>query len=191
MNNNFSKYIYKVIIVIIITTLIELIVFNFDYFAMKINSESMKSITLTTEDFQPLNWTKQGEFLVSGLDSALVIEHLDMKIKNIKIIVDTEQNIPYTDVFYTDKEHPNIVEDTHIRSVDSYIDNYIVVNINKCVDSLRIDLGDSEGLSIKGITVVVNQCDLDFSFARLLAMNLIYWFAILLFALQRPPKYNI
>lgn len=191
MNTNLSKYIYKVIIVIIITTLIELIVFNFDYFAMKINSESMKSITLNTEDFQPLNWTKQGEFLVSGLDSALVIEHLDMKIKNIKIIVDTEQNIPYTDVFYTDKEHPNIVEDTHIRSIDSYIDHYIVVDINKNVDSLRIDLGDSEGLMIKAIKVIVNLCDLDFSLARLIAMNLIYWFAILLFALQKPPKYNI
>lgn len=185
------KYIWRILIVALVSALIESFVFNIDYFIVKAKSDSRVNIVLKTEDFTVYNWDADNGKMVSMYDPILAVEDFNGYIDTIKIQLLVDGYLPYVDVYYSNEENPVMGEDTQFRLAELCEDGSYYVRVDKYVEELRIDLGDEAGLILDDISVLINENVFSFSLARFVTMNLIYWFAVLLFAAQRLPKYNI
>lgn len=183
------KKIYMFIIVLIFSILLEVFYFNFNVFYFKLSK--LKTTTYNIENSQLYNWSKNGNGIISNEDPNIIIENIDCKLNNIAIIVETDQMIPYVEVFYTieNKDEPLIPE--HKITDNGKFDKIKIINIGKKVNSIRIDLGDEAGLELNDFKIITNYSAFKINIWRIVFINIIFWGLKSLFALQRPPKYNI
>ncbi|MBO5192988.1 MAG: hypothetical protein J6C22_18675 [Bacteroides sp.] len=182
----------RIMVVAVIAALIEVFVINMPFFIKSVDSSVKRNIMISTDDFTYYNWIQVNGEYVSEFDPIIVYENINTYVESVKIYVDYEGSIPYTDIFYINEDYPIPCEQTCLHNESELTcPAEINVDLGVEVNGLRIDLGDEAGLKLNSINVIVNENTLTFSWARFIAINMIYWIASFLFAAQRPPKYNI
>ncbi len=192
MKKNFKKSILVFLCVVILSTLIEIIIFNFSY----LNDKFIKKVKTTycqEDNISYVNWQESTDTQkVSLVDSMIILNNLNTKISKVKIDVNLNENVkvPYTDIFYTTQEIGQFNGDLVIHDKNKY-DKSIEININKDVKDLRIDLGDQAGLILNDIKIIINPLDFHISISRIVTMIIIYYLSIFLFSLQRNPNYQL
>lgn len=181
----------RILIVAVAAALIEVFVINLSFFIKSADKSVERNIEVD-KNYLYCNWEEVEGVHVSGIDPNILCENINEYAETVTLYIDYGGNISYIDIYYTNEEHPVICEETWIR-YDSKLTRpaKVKVNIGAEMGGLRIDLGDDAGVILYDIDVVLNENKFDFSWARFIAMNMIYWLACLLFAMQRPPKYNI
>lgn len=183
------KKMYTAMVVLIFSILLEVFYFNYGVLYSKVMN--LKSVTYNMEDTQLYNWDKNTKGIVSKIDPNIVIKDIDSDLKNIAIVVETEQTIPYVEFFYTiDNKNEPLIPEHKITDKEAF--NQIkIINIGKKVNSIRIDLGDEAGLQLKDFKIITNYYEFKINIWRIIFINIVVWGLKLLFALQKPPKYNI
>lgn len=177
-------------IVLVISILFDLFVCNAAYFSFLCNADYEKNIVYEMDEFSTLGWESKDEGLISTFDPILYLMNLNKNIRNVRIEVETKQEIPYVEIFYSNNEKPEINTDLYIKEETPFLQS-IEIEINEYVKDIRFDLSDMEGLYLENVRVVFNYNILEISMARIVAINLIYWAYVFLFHLQETPKYNI
>ncbi|OSA93998.1 hypothetical protein [Clostridium botulinum] len=177
------------IIVLIFSIFLEVFCFNFNVFYSKL--AKLQTTTYNMKDSELYNWSKTQDGIISNNDPNIVIQDIDYELRNIAIIPETNQTIPYVEVFYTleNKDEPLIPE--HKITDNDKFNKIKIINIGKKVNSIRIDLGDDAGLELKDFKIITNYYVFKINIWRIIFINIIFWGLKLLFALQKPPKYNI
>ena len=93
----FMKYkkMCTVIAILMFSILLEVFYFNYGVIYSKIMN--LKPVTYNIEDTQIYNWNNntKGKGIVSDLDPNIIVQDIDSYLKNIAIIVETDQTIPY------------------------------------------------------------------------------------------------
>lgn len=183
----------KMLLVIIIPLLLEICVFNFTYMINKLDKTLDKDIMYSIEDLDKTNWKIKNDIFISKIDPILELDKIDLEIKNMDIILLGKGNLPYIDIFYTKIQNESFSGDNLDRittNISGNFNNKINIKLNKFVSKLRVDLADEQGLELKEITIIINPSKIKISYARLIAMWLIYLTAKFLFSLQKNPKYD-
>lgn len=180
---------FRLLAVVAISLFIE-VGMHWKEYIFLMNSDYQKNVVYEQSEIEYLGWREEGHCLVSEFDSIFYIEELDMNLHNIRIEIQSDQTIPYTEVFYTNEEYPVITGELRILEQQAFKD-FIVIDVDSYVKDIRIDLSDLEGIRIENIRLIFNYVKPDFSFVRVIAINLIYWAYVFLFRLQRPPKYDL
>ena len=171
---------------LILGLILEFAVFNFSYFNMKSNFE--ENITINQEDIQFFNWNVENETYITGLDPMIVLENIDKKVKNIRFDLKLSQEFISSTIFHTTNENEIFgIENMDIIDIQNG-ENF--VEFDKFIHSLRLDLGEYEGLELKGINIIINYNRLNISISRIIAVILIFLSGKMLFSLQDNPDYG-
>lgn len=177
------------IVVIIFSILLEVFCFNYGAIYSKIGN--LQSVTYNMDDTQLYNWERNDTGIVSNLDPNIIVQDIDSYIKNIAIIVETDQTIPYVEFFYTiENKNEELIPEHKIIDTEAF-NKIKVINVDKKVNSIRIDLGDEAGLELKDFKLITNYFVFKINIWRIIFINIVFWGLKLLFALQKPPKYNV
>lgn len=180
----------RIIMVLIIVCCIEVFGINFFNTLSLVDISIEKNIEYTLQDVQTVNWDQENEYLISQYDPNLIIGDIDTFIKKIKLDINSNQEIPYIQVFYTNNENENFNGELLVEYSQPVVGE-VEMTINQYVKDLRIDLGDEEGMILDDIKVIINPTSFNFSISRVIAMILIYFLFVGLFYLQKNPDYNI
>jgi len=183
------KYIIRFMSVLIISLLIEIFIFNFSFIFNKVINK-VDTTVYSKDILKLINWNEKDGKLISSFDPMIVFEGLNQNIKNIKIDIVSDYTIPYVEIFYTNENNPVLNGDLKVYS-DVEFNDKTKIDLSEFVKDIRIDLGDAEGVVLEDIIITFNDFDLNLSISRILAINLIYWIGVILFAMQRPPKYDM
>lgn len=180
----------KIIILVVLTLIIEAGIFNFSYIVSKFDKKNEYNVSYNLQDMTSLNWSmnKNGN-LVSDIDANLIIEDINLYVKNIAIRYTINKDIDELDFFYTDKGNQYFSGDN--LKVFSNPDKLVLFTLNKEIKDIRIDLGDEKGIVLSEINVIINPVQLNISISRIIAILLIYCTFSGLFALQRSPKFDV
>lgn len=185
-----SKYLKNFFAVIFIALIIEIFVINFSNILAFLNTDLVKNKEYVVRDLKTFNWEYSGEKLVSDLDPMLIIDNIDTYIKEINISLESNKQISYTNIFYTNSDVKNFNGDAVIN-YNQPLENDTNIEIYKNVKSLRIDLGDEANLEINNLIIKINPVKINFNISRVIAMILIYYSAIVLSYIQKNPKYEV
>lgn len=193
MEFNIKHLIKRIIIILVGSILLEIIVFNHNFLLNKLfyNMENI-NIEYSGEQLGTINWERREDgTLVSQLDPMIIINNINMDVKNITIKINTNKDIQYVDLFYKGKDNKNKDNGEIYKRYEGSVYKMKTLKINHYIENIRIDLGDEPGIILKSIVVIFNDFSMNFSIARIIAINMIYWGAVLLFMAQTPPKYKI
>ncbi len=184
------KLFIQFFIIIIIAFILELGIFNFKYFVSKFDTSKQYNLEYTLKDMAKVNWDIEADGkLISGSDANLVIENIDTYINTLCIEYIVNKKLSDVSIFYTNDKEIYFNGD-NIRTISSP-DNYLDISLKKQIKDLRIDLSDEKGILLNDINVIINPVSLRISFSRIIAIVLIYYSFISLFALQRSPTFDI
>lgn len=190
---NLNKFKYKeYVIVLTLIFSIELIFFNFNNLANLSNSSINKNVVYNSESIEFLNWNKENKFYVSNNDPIMVINNINMEVTDIIVSIKGEGIVPYVDIFSIKASNINLSEDDLIRIpilIEGRFSRNIRVNVDEYIGDLRIDLAEESGVELEDISVIINPSIIFISYARIIAMILIYITSKFLFSLQKNPKY--
>lgn len=185
------KKVLRVFLVLLISVLIELIVFNGSVLLSFVGIESKKPVSFTLTDAQASNWLQEGETFVSEFDPQLVFTGFKMDIKDLAITAQMDRHIPYMELFYAIDDGGLNLDDIRLETGD--LAQGVTITLNRRnITAVRLDLGDDPGLVLSNLTLTATPAYiLSISPSRIIALNLIYWLTTGLFALQGPPKYTV
>lgn len=184
------KEIKRFLVIILIALIIEIGVINFSNICMLLDDNLIKNKEIMLSNIETINWEKTSEnTIVSKLDPMLIIRNINMYVKNIRIIGETTQDIPYIDIFYTNNNIKNFNGNNVIRE-NEIIKDDIIVEIKKDVNDLRIDLGDAKGTEMNNLKIILNPARLNFNIYRVIAIISIYYLGLFLSYIQKNPNYK-
>lgn len=189
IQNSKKKLIFKSIVIILISMIIEVGFFNFNYIKEIIKDTPDSNIKYDLKNVKLENWDKSGETITSKADPMIIITDVNKDIKTIKIQCKTNKPIPYIDFFYTNTERAEFNGDMLLR-IDNVKGNINVYDINQSAKDIRLDLGDNAGLVLTDFALTINPVDFNISISRVTAIVLIYLISSGLFSLQRSPNYE-
>ena len=180
-----KKFLIRLGITVALAVFLEIWVFNFEYWMEKVDTSTRKNIVYNVNQMEKVNWTKTSQGWVSEGDQHLIIKDLNTRINIIQINMQVEQKPDYILLFYTGDEVGKFNNDASILCGSE------TVKVNKNIKDLRLDISNRKGILLKDITLIINPMSFNFSFARVIAIILIYIFGYGLFALQRRPDYGV
>jgi len=173
---------------LVVGVLLELFVFNYSFFQKFPKMGAQKDISITTEEMDFINWVQVGDVYISELDPIIAIFEVDQRIENFELVLDiSEETIPLS-VFYTTEEGEVFTAEKMITGSASNGKNTIEMGVY--VHDLRIDLGELDNLTLRGISVILPRNELKFSTAHVVLVVVIMVMEKLLFSFQRGPDYE-
>lgn len=185
-----KKQICRFFLVLLVGISIELIIFRGPQIIRLLSPKSAANQELHLSDFETANWEHlEDGRLCSGEDPILVVAGVDAHIDKIEIDVIASRELPYIDIFYINKDHPQYGE--LYQRCGEMEGNHAEASIDDHVQDLRLDLGDDAGLTLYDLTVRINPVEIDISIARIAAIIFIYWSGAFLFSLQKAPDYGL
>lgn len=193
MEINVKSLIKRIVLVLFISILLELFIFNYTFFLNRFSyNVDNENVVYSKNQIETINWKKNANGTwESQLDPIIIINDINMDVRNITIKVDANKEIPYIDIFYKEKFIQKEDNNEVYKRYEGPFNSVETIRINDYIESIRIDLGDDQGLNINDIVFIFNDFSIKFSIARIIAINMIYWGALILFMAQTPPKYNI
>ena len=187
--HSIKNRIFKIFSVIAIAVLLEFLVFNFSNVFMLLDPNLEKNVSYTLDNMDTINWEKNDETLVSGLDPMLILSGINQEVRSVEISVDADQSIKSSTIFYINNQVKYFSEQGMVIAKGEQ--GKVSAPINKYVKDLRIDLVENAGLVLYKITVIINPAKIQISFYRIITIILIYFATIGLFKLQKSPDYQI
>ncbi len=182
------KKLLKIICSIAIVFLIEVLCFNFSVILAKL--KGIETLTLQSDDLEYLNWdTIEDGTKISLSDPMIYKENLSLDISNMVLILDVQPQPAFYTIFYTTEEGEDFSAEKMI--VVESGQGEVEIPISGAVKKLRIDPGEEAGLVMRDITLKINDISWNISFARIIAMLLVFWGTAWLMRLQSPPDYGI
>jgi hypothetical protein len=111
-------------------------------------------------------------------------------VESVKINANMNQTVSTVTIFYTNENNKGFNGNAMISQTGTAkgINTFV---IRKNVKDLRLDLGEGAGTILNNVTVTVNPSKLNFSWARVISVLLVYLIGVLLFKAQKMPDYNI
>ncbi|WP_313560209.1 hypothetical protein [Ruminiclostridium cellobioparum] len=180
------KLISKIIIVLFVGIILELGIFNFDFFKEYVDKSTTKNIYYTLDQMEVKNWTKINNGLISEEDPMLFIKGVNTKVKKVKLEVETDKPAEFILLFYTTESDPIFTDSASILyNTDS------LLKVDKFIKDLRIDIGDKAGIRLKQIKITINPLNFNFSISRIIAVLIIYLLGRFLLTIQQSPDYDI
>ncbi len=179
------KQIIRFLIVSVISLMLEIFYFNFDAIYDQVNQSIQHDISYQLADMELQNY---GKDLTSDADPMLCLYGVNMYVKDILVHVETNGATTGT-LFYTTQagerfSTENMIVIDNLAGTEPYA-------LNKFIYSLRVDPGEDAGISLYSAEIILNPAKaLDFSFARILAVFVVYYGFTALFSFQKMPKYN-
>ena len=167
---------------------LELFVFNFRFFRQFLVTGVQEDVPFSAEEMEFLNWTQTQDGHVSGMDPIIAIFSVDRYVQSVRLTLDMSEDTVPMNIFYTTEEGEVFTGEKMIAASAANGENTVEVGVY--VRDLRIDLGETEGLLLRGIDLVLIGNELDFSVARAVAVLVIVAMERLLFSLQRSPGYE-
>lgn len=183
----------KMLIVIIFSLILEIFFFNMTNIINSFDRTLAKNISYGIDQFEKINWKNENDILISKFDPILEINKIDFHVRNIEVKLEGNGNLPYIDTFFVSSREAMFSEDNIERfntNISGSFKSTVKIDVNKFVSKLRLDLSDKQGLELSDITIIINPSKVEISYARLIAMWLIYLTSKLLFSLQKNPKYD-
>ena len=169
-------------------SILQLFFLNLDYWAYKLDQNSIYNVEFTLTDMEVANWDRDGQRLTSRVDPIIVLPNVQCQIDRLRIQFRTEPEIPYLELFYINEVYPNYGE---IIIHESLSGNDIIVEIGDYVQDLRIDLGDDAGITLYDLVITINPIKIQFFPATLVAIVVLYFCSKFLFYLQKSPNYDL
>ncbi|MGX8127564.1 hypothetical protein ACWTV9_14940 [Clostridioides difficile] len=180
----------KICFVFCISILVEIFIINFYNINLILNKNIEKNVSISKNQMEFINWKKLDDFFISEADPQIVISNIGTYIKYLDLDVSTENKISEVHLYYTENKNEYFNGEKMI-SVDSISNGRNRIKLDKSVDSIRVDLGESPGTKVKSIYVLVNKPGMNFSISRIVAMMIIYLGFVGLALLQKNPDYKI
>ena len=182
----------KFIIAVMFATLIELIFFDLSGIISMVSNykESIRNKVASIAEAQLINWDTNGGTYISQADPMIVFERINGRINNVRINVETNQDIDGVTVFYTKNNSGVAGELKEIKSI-KLVNNEANVKLDDDVYSIRVDLGEQAGTKINNFHITLNPLNIGFSISRVVAMLIIYFLTGALFRLHKSPDYGI
>lgn len=184
-----KKKIFEFVVLLLVWIVLEFGVFNFDTTKARFIYTDQVHIDFGQEEMTKINWTENGEILVSEQDPQLIFEDLNQYIGQIEISYESSAAINDIAVFYTTDEEPVFSDRLFVQSLEVG-QNGATLNINSYVKDLRVDLGDTAGVSFKNIHFAIMPLPFQISIARLVAILFIFYMSKILFAIQAPLDFG-
>lgn len=180
------KFRYKVTAAAVIACMIELLAFHSGELAFALNRQTAKNLEISSTDMEYLNWKKENGIWVSETDPQIFISPRTY-VETLEVSLELNREIPFIVIYYkTDlSQEFNDAQMVFTEQVEK--NNRFT--IQKPVAEIRIDLGDDAGVGIQDIRITLNPLSFQFSFARVIAMILIYVAATGLFQISKSPNY--
>ena len=175
----------RLIFVIFFACIIELGVINFTNIIGLLSNEN-NNIVYDMSSIETNNYDVDDEGIVSKFDPMIIIKDINSNVKKFKIELNSNEEIPYIDIFYTNNDLPVFNEQLIVHYTNP-VHNIAYIKLNKYVKDLRVDLGDNAGVRINNIKIIINPYKVDFSISRVIAMIMIYYTANTLLKLQKNP----
>lgn len=193
MELNIKVLIKRIVLVLLISILLELIIFNYTFFLNSFfYNVGSENVIYSKNQMETINWKKnENGTWISEIDPMIIINDINMDVKNITIKVASNKEIPYIDIFYKGESIQKEDNNEIYKRYEGPFNSARTIKINDYIENIRIDLGDEQGLNVDDVVFIFNDFSIKFSVARIIAMNMIYWGALILFMAQTPPKYNI
>ena len=184
------KYFLKTLLVLAIACVLEFVVFNFSAFQSAFFSNNDNKVVLSQKDFTTVNWSEENGVLVSGVDPQLISKQLNTDVETVYIKGTTNVNVSIS-LFYKVDGQTDFTADQMVSMGETALKPGATLRIGKKIDSMRIDLGENAGLTLSDLEVCLNYVPYNFSIARIIAVLIIYWGSVGLFALQKSKGYEI
>lgn len=179
------------ILVCVVAVVLEVLVFNFNYFYMTYLVKTDTNVTYTIEDATLMNWEPVGENYISKADPIMVFPDIHANVHSVQISGNTVPLVTNLAVFYENSETKPLGTGKVVLKNGAPVNGSWSVYVNARAEQLRIDLGDSQGTVLSDFKLIVNPAKFQFSISRFVAMILIYLVAAGLFALQKRPNYDV
>ena len=173
---------------LLVGVLLEVLYFNFTTIAIRMNPD-IKTRTYSLSQMGPVNWTKTGNTLVSGLDPMLIISGVDCYVETLTVQFNTDTSVESVTIYYTDDKNVLKTSTKLLKSGTIYGPCRFNADVN--VKDIRVDLGENSGTVLHDATVIVNDNSFHFSISRVVAVVLIYYAATFLFSIQKMPDYHL
>ena len=181
------KFSLKILLSVCAAVLLELAVFNFDVWQMRLSAEPQKNIVFSLGELTPVNWRTEGDTYVSESDPQLFIPTDPMYLYSVSVQYETEPQVTSCTFYYSNPDGTvSLLNNTDILGEQT------IFRLNKTIGPiLRIDLGEEPGIKLSDMRVVVNPTpQLHISISRIVAVVLIYTCGSLLFRIQKMPDYT-
>lgn len=180
------KQIVRFLIVSVVAMMLEIFYFNFGAIYDQVDQSIQHDISYQLTDMELQNYS---EDLVSYADPMLYLYGVNTYVDDILIHIETSGATTGT-LFYTTQtgqqfSAENMIVINDLTGTDPY-------TINKYICALRVDPGEDAGVILYDSVIVLNPSEtFNISFARILAVFVIYYGFTLLFSFQKMPTYNV
>ena len=182
------KFSTKIVAVTLAAVLLEVLYFNFQPLAMSISKNIEKNLIYSMDDLSFVNWEKNSDGSYTSLeDPQVLIPTPQMKIELVEVNFRTEPSVVHSELFYTDANGTLQV----CQNLSNQEDSFRCKIGETAQGTIRLDIGETSGVTLSELIVVVNPVQFDISVSRIVAVLLIYVFGSLLFRIQKMPDYHI
>lgn len=137
-----------------------------------------------------INWLREGSVFITQADPMLILNSVNKKIDNISISYQTDQPVNQIIVFYTLTDGEIFSTENMVLKENPNLEKQ-VININKNVCGIRIDIGEEAGRKFTDLQITLNEPEFDIRMSRIVTILAIYYTATFLLSLQRPRVYDI
>ena len=184
-----TKIIKQCVVVLLISVALEFLYFNFSATLSLLRGDTAGPV-YEISDMEILNWDKDGEAYVTGIDPMFIMENVDTCVEDIDIHVSAPQSFQNVQLFYTESEDEVFTGEKSIILQENSL-NVIHAALNRNICDLRIDLSEEQGLLLNDIRVEINPVDtIHFSWAHIVAVLIAYLLLAGLNQFQKGPDYS-
>lgn len=180
-------WISRFLMVFIISILMEMIVFNHNFVIRSLQNKNINQLvaneTITFHEFE-----KDGDVLRTKEDSQIVLNSIPKLANEVLVKFNSSEQIEFLVLYYILGQEQEYTDNKSIAITDVSQYNYFQIPQN--VSLIRIDFGERSGITISDLQLIINPTEFDFSTSRVVAINLLYWGAFVLFSLQKSPDYS-
>ena len=183
------RYLKIGVCALILSIILECLVFNFDYWTKVVQSNYSEE-ELCLDDAIILNWEHNGESYISQEDPHIVWTDLSCNVKDLTISYSVNQLPAYVCIYYSTETATDLAKAAEFRA-DEQLTGKIQFSIEDTITSFRVDLGNQPGLELYHLSTTLNPRAFHFSVSRVVAVVFMAILAEFLFSLQKMPDYKL
>lgn len=184
-----TKIIKHCVVVLLISVALEFLYFNFSATLSLLRGDTAGPV-YEMSDMEILNWDKDDEVYVTGIDPMLVMEDVDAYVQDIDIHINAPQQFQDSQIFFTESDDEEFTGEKSVMLQEN-ASNIMHAELNRSICDLRLDLSEVQGLRLNDIRVEINPVGtMNFSWAHIVVIQIAYLLLFGLNQLQKGPDYS-
>lgn len=180
------KIFKKIVLPILISVLIEVLVFNFAPLLSMIKNE--EPVEFTADELTFVNWEESNNGRLSQTDASIFIENISVNADTLTVHMTAHPQPGSYKLFLAKGGEYFSAENMLVTSNMTGDDSF---QLERNISAVCVNLGENVGVELEDISFVFSNSSVEVSLSRIVAMLVIWWGTKFLMSMQKAPDYGM